>query len=1145
MHRYTHLLGLRVGVTVLALSAASSALPGTSANPKILKLAQAQRDVIVILRDQLANVPAQRGAMEPRASAIAAAQLGVLATLQQSGPHKIRSFATINAFATKVSPLEAATLANHPDVQAVVPDAIIRGRPHAQASSAGSAGESISTKSVAGDNGLCGTLEPQALELTHTAYADTSKPQAQEVIDGNGHKVTGMGVKVAYIADGVDPNLKGFIRPDGSHVFVDYQDFSGDPAGTPTAGGEAFGDASSIAAQDMPNGKVLTFDISKFVNAAHPLPSPCNIRIRGMAPGASLVGLKVLSNFGYTTNSTFVQAIEWAVVHDKVDVLNESFGGNPFPDNSNDPISLANDAAIRAGVVVVVSTGDGGPTGTVGSPATSSDVISSGATTQFRLYAQTGYGDQVLAKGVVSDNISGFSSAGFAQATARIVDTVAPGDLGWALCSTNTALYTDCTDFNVPANSTPIEDFGGTSESSPLTAGAAALVIQAYRSTHGGANPTPALVKRILMSTATDLGAPSFEQGAGLINSYAAVNAALSVQDGNGSPKAHGEGFLANPSSAIAESAPNTHETRSFKITNTGTTTQHLTPTLQTLDPPMAGQTMSVNLDPSTDPAFINPNGAPRTYVKRTFTVPAGAQHLDAAIAWQVNLPDALSNTATPIAYLGLLDPHGRQAAYSIPQGLASAYGHVDIVHPAAGTWTAVIWTRPAGAAGSYAGPVQFTWAAERYVELGTVHPSTLDLPPGQSASITADFMMPSNPGDLSAAIRFSDSKGEHDNSKGEDEPEIPLSLRTLIPVGPTGGSFTGTLTGGNGRAGVGPYQTYEFDVPWGVATMNLNLEIADNGYLLEGVLVDPNGMQLSVQPNVDAFGNPQFGMSTYHYNPQPGRWRFTLVQDYYSSGNQTSLPFTARIGFNFPQVALSGLPNDANTVLSASGSPVNVQVNVTNTGAVTAAYFADARLRTLGLATLPQQACAAAATLPGTCGLFYVPTEVSTLLFLAESTAPLNMDAYNDVGYIVGGTGNPDIFAAPAAPNTVLASLSVPEVPWGAWVEIPSLVGPYGPGGAPTTPVTMAAAALMQPFDAAVSASSGDIWADLTLGTSTFNPLVLAPGASGTITVTIAPDSTKVGDVVKGYLYIDTFNPTVNTGDEVVRIPYRYTVGQ
>jgi hypothetical protein len=31
----------------------------------------------------------------------------------------------------------------------------------------------------------------------------------------------------------------------------------------------------------------------------------------------------------------------------------------------------------------------------------------------------------------------------------------------------------------------------------------------------------------------------------------------------------------------------------------------------------------------------------------------------------------------------------------------------------------------------------------------------------------------------------------------------------------------------------------------------------------------------------------------------------------------------------------------------------------------------------------------------------------------------------------------------------------------------------------------------------------------------------------------------------VSGYLYIDTFNPGASTGDEVVRIPYRYTVAK
>ncbi len=99
----------------------------------------------------------------------------------------------------------------------------------------------------------------------------------------------------------------------------------------------------------------------------------------GIAPKAFLGSYNVFP--GDVLNAAdhdIMNAVE-AAVADGMDVLNLSLGGAAHP---NDPLSIAVNAAVDAGVVVAVAAGNSGPGyGTVESPGIASNVITVGATT--------------------------------------------------------------------------------------------------------------------------------------------------------------------------------------------------------------------------------------------------------------------------------------------------------------------------------------------------------------------------------------------------------------------------------------------------------------------------------------------------------------------------------------------------------------------------------------------------------------------------------------------------------------------------------------------------------------------------------------------------------------------------------------------
>ncbi len=1130
-------LGIAASLTLLAaIELASSVTAGAQSQ-------RPNRRVIVVMRNQVSALPATRRNLASRRAAVARVQAPVTAGLAASGAKNVHKFTVLNAVSATVSGAEESKLRSNPAVAKVVPDQAIHLAPLVTPTAAGAAGTAGAAARAGGTRAdACPAagqvqLNPEALQTMHV---DSDNPLAKTArklgIDGSG-------VKVGVIADGLDINNPDFIRPNGDHVFTDYKDFTGAGTNAPTGGEEAFGDAASIASQGT-----QVYDASGY--GPNGVTAPCKIRIEGVAPGASLVALIAADEDGVDYNSTFLQAIDYAVTVDHVNVLNESLGVNPYPDDEAalDLVKAADEAATAAGTTVTVSSGDAGVTNTIGSPASDPKVISAAATTTYRSFMQTGYGGAQFpgVTGYLSNDISSLSSSGFNQ-SGRTVDVVAPGELNWSLCSTDVDIYQAC--FSYGGNPTPIVAFGGTSESAPLTAGVAALVYQAYAKTHG-TFPSPAVTKQIMTSTAQDINAPGDQQGAGLLDAYQAVKAAESYRAPASTPAGSGATLVKSKTQLNAIDQPGTAEQLTERVTNEGAKTQTVAVSSRKLGPYTEIAGGKVTLSDTNSPHTTDYAGVASNYEPVTFKVPAGQDRLSVSLAFQ----NASTTNLNARVRLTLVDPKGRLAAYSLPQGNGN-YGNVQITDPKAGKWTGFIWSRQTAGGGTN-GPVLYSADVAQYVPFGRVSPSTLTLAAGQSAPVTLRVSTPARPGDAAGSLVFTSDKGPGFGR----QTTTAVTLRSLIPNTPT--SFRQTLTGGNGRGdSSGQEFYYQFDVPAGKPELNASITLADNpNNPFTVFLVNPSGEAVgqgaNELPSSTAPGyTNQLGAQVHALSPAPGKWTLIVAFVPQVSGTAISEPFTVSTSESGVPASAQGLPNSTGTRLAA-GKPQTYQVRVTNTSSAPTAYFVDPRLSsnaTLNLVSLNNATIPIPLTGESVLPLFLVPTHTTTINPAGQTDGPTPMmfDAQ-------APAGDPDIGSN--AGNSPTAAFSANPIAPGAWSIAPDVVGPFGPDGVPNENVTTSMTVTSNAFDSDVSSSTGDMWqgsVDPSALTG-LSPVVIGPGQTGTISVTITP-SGAAGSQKNGTLYIDaedlfqfqvnanvinlsTGNPLPN-GSEVAAIPYSYTV--
>ena len=213
-------------------------------------------------------------------------------------------------------------------------------------------------------------------------------------------------------------------------------------------------------------------------------------------------------------------------------------------------------------------------------------------------------------------------------------------------------------------------------------------MIQAYRDSHGGTTPTPAQVKQILTSTATDIGAEADQQGAGLLNIYAAVEAARQMP-GTSVTHSGTPALVDTPTQLDVQGAGGSTVHQSVTLYNASSTTERVSGTYRALGSETSlGRPVTENVSAPPASAPIPAQGATAA-APITFRVPKGVSVLDADMRW----PDPTNSDDNILTFI-LTDPAGKLAQMSYDYGASNGDNaspdiqHSTVEHPMSGTWT-------------------------------------------------------------------------------------------------------------------------------------------------------------------------------------------------------------------------------------------------------------------------------------------------------------------------------------------------------------------------------------------------------------------------------------------------------------------------